>query len=134
MKEHKMNDRPSAGAPGRPDGSGACEASSDPTIRSTTHTSPGQELHIADLLSHGADHGLHLSDLVRLIGLPERVVRQQIEAERRAGALIVADNRRGYWIADNPAEVQRFVRSMQHRALEILRTVQAIRGAAGIGK
>ena len=56
----------------------------------------------------------------------------QIEQERRAGALIVADNKSGYWVTDDPAEAQRFARSMKHRAKEILRTARAIERGAGL--
>ena len=35
-------------------------------------------------------------------------------------------------MTDDPAEAQRFARSMQHRAREILRTARAIEEAAGI--
>ena len=63
---------------------------------------------------------------------PERLIRKEIEVERRAGALIISDNAHGYYLTDDPAEAQRFARSMQHRAREILRTARAIEGAAGL--
>ena len=67
-----------------------------------------------------------------MTGLDHRTIRAQIEQERRAGALIVADNKSGYWVTDDPAEAQRFARSMKHRAKEILRTARAIERGAGL--
>ena len=89
-------------------------------FQSTTSTSPGQGLHIADLLSHGADHGLHLSDLVRLTGLPERAVRRQIAAERKHGVMILTNCQNGYYLPGSPDDLRRFSRSMAHRANEIM--------------
>ena len=126
MKEHKMNDRPSVGAPGRPNGSGACEASSDPIAQSTTSTSPGQELHIADFLSHGPENGVTLRHLKTLTNLPGREIRRQIERERRSGCPIVSDCQRGYWLAETQAEIETFCRSMRARAAEIQRTAAAV--------
>ena len=100
--------------------------------QSTTATPAGQAIHIADFLSHGAENGVTLRHLEKLADLPGREVRRQIERERRAGALIISDNRNGYYLTDDPGEVQRFARSMQHRAREILRTARAIEGAAGL--
>ncbi len=87
---------------------------------------------IADLLSTGQQNAVPLRELVAYTGLPERAVRKQIERERRAGVLIISDNQHGYYLTDDPAEAQRFARSMQHRAREILRTARAIEGAAGL--
>lgn len=92
----------------------------------------GKRFPVADLLSCGAENGITLRHLAWLTNLPGREVRRQIERERRAGALIISDNQHGYFLADDPAEAQRFARSMRHRAREILRTAQAIEGAADI--
>ena len=59
-------------------------------------------------------------------------VRRQIERERRAGELIVSNNRDGYYLTDDPAEAQRFARSMRGRASEIVKTARAIEEAAGV--
>lgn len=89
-------------------------------------------MRIADLLSHGPENGVTLRHLEKLTDLPGREVRRQIERERRAGALILSDNKSGYFLSADPAEAQRFARSMKHRAREILRTARAIEGAAGL--
>ncbi len=89
-------------------------------------------MRIANLLSHGPENGITLRHLEKLFDLPGREVRRQIERERRAGELIISDNQHGYYLTNDPAEVQRFARSMKHRARQILRTARALERAAGI--
>lgn len=102
--------------------------------QSTTAPPRPQVVHIADLLPHGAENGVPLRLLENLTGWDGRTIRRQIERERRAGALIISDNQHGYFLTDDPAEAQRFARSMQHRAREILRTARAIEGAVVVGE
>lgn len=90
-------------------------------------------MQIADLLLDGPENGQTISDLQRLTGWKSREIRKRIEAERRAGALIVSNNRDGYYMTDDAAEALRFAHSMEHRAGEILKTARAIREAAGDG-
>ena len=99
---------------------------------STTAASGRQSGFVAGLLSYGAENGLTLKDLERITDWPGRTIRKAIEHERRAGELIISDNRNGYYLTDDPGEAQRFARSMRHRAGEILRTVRAIERAAGL--
>lgn len=89
-------------------------------------------MRIADYLCIGSDHAISLRDLASITDLPEREVRRRIEAERRSGALIVSDNRHGYWLTDDPGEAQRFARSMRHRAKQIRQIAAAIEKAAGL--
>lgn len=100
-----------------------------PGIHSTT-AAAGRQFKIVDLLSYGSENGVTLHHLEKMIGAPGREIRREIERERRAGALIVSDNRHGYYLADSPAEAQRFARSMRRRAAEISRTARAIEEAA----
>lgn len=51
-----------------------------------------------------------------------------ISAERRAGAAILSDNATGYYLPANEEEKARFVRSMRHRAKEILCAADAVEG------
>lgn len=87
---------------------------------------------IAGLLLYGPENGLTLKDLVHITQWPERAIRKEIEVERRAGALIMSDNRSGYFLTDDPAEAQRFAHSMLHRSREIARTARAVEKAAGL--
>lgn len=121
-----MNDkkraRPSVAAPERA-GAGKLLTECIPITKNTTQSEKGQWL-IAAFLLHGRENALR-----HLVAMTGWEIRKAIERERRAGALIVSDNRHGYWLA---AEAQKFARSMHHRAREILRTARAIEEAAGV--
>lgn len=99
---------------------------------STTGGADRQPGFIESLLLYGTENGQTISDLERLTGQRSREIRKQIEQERRAGALIISDNKNGYFLTDDPAEAQRFTRSMLHRSWEIARTARAIEKAAGL--
>ena len=49
-----------------------------------------------------------------------------IAAERRTGVAILSDNLTGYYLPANEEEKARFVRSMRHRAKEILLAADAV--------
>lgn len=104
------------------------------TTSTNEHTTPpaSRQFRIADFLAHGAEYGVTLHHLELMTGLTNREIRKQIEHERRGGALIISDNRHGYFLTDDPAEAQRFVRSMRHRAGQIIKTARAVEEAAGI--
>lgn len=75
-------------------------------------TSVGKSLHIFELLQTGAENGVTLRELVALTGMNERLVRFKIQQERKAGKLILSNNRDGYFLPETPEDVQRFARSM----------------------
>lgn len=108
-----------------------CETASSSISHSTTAAAVRQ-IRIADLLPHSAENGVNLHHLEKMTGLDGWKVRRQIERERRAGELIVSNNRDGYYLTDDPAEAQRFARSMRGRASEIVKTARAIEEAAGV--
>ena len=95
----------------------------------TRSVAPGQG-EISTVLGVGPNSAIKLSDLTRLVGRDERTVRLMIEAERRRYVQIVSDNARGYWISASQDETMRCVRSMRHRAAEILKTAQVLEDAA----
>ena len=109
----------------------AADNTSIPICNCTPNVATGQ-LAIADYLGHSRETARTGRELCAALDVDSRTLRQRIEAERRAGALIVADNASGYWLTADPGEAQRFARSMQHRAREILRTARAIERAAGL--
>lgn len=111
---------------------GCWQAPDNPHIDFTTGPKVGQAGIIAGLLLHGSENGLTLQDLRRITGWPERTIRKAIETERRAGTLIINDNRNGYFLTDDPGEAARFARSMKHRAAQIRKTTAAIEKAAGL--
>lgn len=98
----------------------------------TTAAADRQPGFIENLLLYGPENGQTLRDLVHITQWPERAIRKEIEVERRAGALIMSDNRSGYYLTDDPAEAQRFARSMHHRAAQIRQTATAVEKAAGL--
>ena len=88
-------------------------------------TKPGRFLFVFDLLHPGAENGTTLQELVKLTGQDERIVRRRIQAERKAGKLILSDCLHGYFLPENPSDVQRFARSMSRRAAEIASIARA---------
>ena len=61
-----------------------------------TTAAAGRQIKIADYLGHSQESAVTGRELCALTGLDHRTIRAQIEQERRAGALIVADNKSGY--------------------------------------
>lgn len=74
---------------------------------------------ISDLLHEGAEKGTTLAELVQLTGEDERSIRRRIQAERKAGKLILADCKNGYFLPTSTFDIQRFIRSMSRRSREI---------------
>ena len=81
---------------------------------------------IASLLMAGRENGLHLSELVQITGWTERDVRKSIHRERRNGCPICSNNRDGYYLPGSEAERASCVRSLRHRASEILKAAASI--------
>ena len=78
-----------------------------------TTAAAGRQIKIADYLGHSQESAVTGRELCALTGLDHRTIRAQIEQERRAGALIVADNKSGYWVTDDPAEAYEAARKLQ---------------------
>ena len=74
---------------------------------------------IFDLLHEGSKNGMTLTELVQLTGEDERTIRRRIQAERKAGKLILADCKNGYFLPTSTLDIQRFIRSMSRRSREI---------------
>lgn len=94
----------------------------------TTAADGGQEA-VSSLLLEGRSNALHLADLVRITGWPERDVRKAIQRERQRGSPILSDNKNGYFLPQSEAEKAQFVCSMRHRAKEILCAADAVERA-----
>ena len=91
----------------------------------------GRQRKVSDFLSHGRENAVPLRHLKKLLEVDGRTVRLMIQQERLAGTPICADNLTGYYLPSNEAEKTAFVRSMRHRAGEIMRTARAIEQAEG---
>ena len=83
-----------------------------------TTQGPGGQWKISDLLSCGRENAISCRELERLTGLDGRKV-----------APVLADNTTGYYLPAAEHERAACVRSMRHRAAEIMRTAEAIEGA-----
>ena len=123
MRDKKKNARPVAGTTEQ--AAGADFAGHVPNFDDTTDHKSTQS-GIASLLMHGAENGLHLSDLARLTGWTEREVRKVIHEERRKGVPILSNNKDGCYLPGNETERTHCVRSLRHRAHEILAAAEAI--------
>lgn len=123
--------RPTAATVKRATEPGANNHESPESSLNCTISGGGGQIQISDFLSHGQENGVTIHHLEKMTGLDSRTIRARIEAERRAGELIISNNKDGYYLTDDPAEAQRFARSMKHRAREILRTARAVEEAAG---
>ena len=74
---------------------------------------------ISDLLHEGEEKGTTLAELVQLTGENERSIRRRIQAERKAGKLILSDCKSGYFLPTSTLDIQRFINSMSRRSREI---------------
>ena len=120
----KESTRPEAATSGRAERESHC-GSGHSREQSTTAADGGQGV-VSSLLMEGRSNALHLADLVRLTGWPERDVRKAIQQERKQGSPILSDNRSGYFLPGNEQERALCVRSLRHRAHEILRAAACI--------
>ena len=121
--------RPGVGAPERVNGHRDNHLAM--SVKQSITAAPSGQLHIADYLSRGRGNALTRRDLERLTNLDGRSVRLLIERERRAGTPILADSTNGYYLPATNDERAACVRSLRHRAREILTTARAIEQAEG---
>ena len=99
--------------------------------KDSTTAAEVRQIQISELLPAGERNAVPLRHLVQLTGMNSRGLRRQIETERWRGLPICANNRTGYFIAENDEERRRFVQSMRSRAKEIETTAAAIEQAEG---
>lgn len=92
-------------------------------------TGGDKTLHISDLLHPGAENGVKLTELAALTNQDERIVRRRIQAERKAGKLILSDCLHGYFLPASEQEARRFILSMSGRASEIAAVSRAAEAA-----
>lgn len=90
-----------------------------------------RQIKISAFLSHGQENAIPRRELEKLTGMDGRTVRLMIEQERRAGTPICTNNLTGYYLPATEEERTACVRSMRHRAGEIMKTARAIEQAEG---
>ena len=123
MNDRKENARPAGGTAGQAERESHW-ASGNSHNDCTTWNGP-----VSRLLMHGQENGLHLSDLTKMTDRTEREVRMMIHSERRRGVPILSNNRDGYYLPGSDAERAQCVKSLRHRANEILKAASAIERA-----
>lgn len=106
-----------------------CKQSTTSKTNHSTNKTDSQTGNISQLLHCGAESALSRRYLMALTGYPDRVLRRQIEAERRQGVAILSDNLHGYFLPENQDEIDRCVQSLRSRAAEIEATALAIEKA-----
>ena len=97
-----------------------------------TTAAEGRQRKVSDFLSHGRENAVPLRHLKKMMETDGRTVRLMIQQERLSGMPICADNLPGYYLPATEEEKSACVRSMRHRAGEIMRTARAIERGAGI--
>lgn len=90
-----------------------------------------RQIKISAFLSHGQENAIPRRELEKLTGMDGRTVRLMIEQERRVGTPICTNNLTGYYLPATEEERTACVRSMRHRAGEIMKTARAIEQAEG---
>lgn len=93
-------------------------------------TTAGERQGVSAFLCYGESNAIPGRDLVKLLGLHDlRELTQMIEKARRNGVPICAScsDPRGYYIAETPEELERYLRSLDRR----LSNIRATRSACG---
>ena len=82
---------------------------------------------VRDALDFGRENAIPSKVLAEILGYRSvRDLQKQIERERAAGAVILSDpNGAGYYLSDDPAELQRFTRTLNARAANTIRAAQS---------
>ena len=125
MRTKKRNAPVGAATPARAAGNGLETLYPTKNYSTSSRKTPS----ISELLYTGAENGTTLRELVALTGMNERLVRLEIQRERKAGKLILSNNRDGYFLPERPEDVRRFARSMSRRAPEIASIARAAESA-----
>jgi len=105
----------------------ACDRATTSVFKFNTEGA-GRQCKVVNLLGQGAENAIPLRQLTAITGMKGRAIRKEIEVERRRGIPILSDNVNGYFLPADDGEREQFIKSMQHRALEIMRTARAIEG------
>ena len=124
------NTRPAGGTAERATETAAFSGAAISCNHSNT-TATGRQRKVSDFLSHGRENAVPLRHLKKLMETDGRTIRLTIQQERLAGTPICADNLTGYYLPATEEEKTTCVRSLRHRAEEIMKTARAIERAKG---
>lgn len=78
-------------------------------------------MNICDFIPTGKENAIRRDALVTMLNLPDRRVRNMIEAARKDGALILnAQDGAGYYMSEDVGELKRQLKRNNSRAMSIL--------------
>lgn len=114
--------RPTVAAAGQANGNAGSNFHEDFTPLATEKQSP-----IFDILPIGRERAISSEALAAVTGCKSvRELQKRIERERLAGAVILSDTHSGgYYRSNDPAELRRFVRTLNARAKNTLRAAES---------
>ena len=86
---------------------------------------------VRDSLGNGKENAIPSQVLAKYLGFRSvRELQKAVEAERAAGAVILCDSQgAGYYLSDDPAELQRFTRTLNARARTTLKAAESAQRA-----
>lgn len=85
---------------------------------------------IEDYLLRGRDSSIKIAHLEQITGLRARQISQAVQEARRRGVPVLSSSHPGgYFIAATEEEKKRFLKSMGHRAKEIIATLRCLEQA-----
>ena len=124
------NTRPAGGTAERATETAAFSGAAISCNHSNT-AAAGRQRKVSDFLSHGRENAVPLRHLKKVMEADGRTVRLMIQQERLSGTPICSDNATGYYLPSTADEKAACVRSMRHRAGEIMKSARAIEQAEG---
>lgn len=76
---------------------------------------------ITNFIPRGRENAVRRETLRTMLNMPDRTVRQMIEKARREGEIIInLGSGEGYYISDDPADIEKQLRMNNSRAMAIL--------------
>ena len=88
-------------------------------------------MNIAEFIPVGKENAISRSQLVKLTGLSDRIVRDMIALERRNTAILNLQNGAGYYIPSESekADLERFIKQEEARAKSIFWSLRGAKSA-----
>lgn len=89
------------------------------------------KMKVRDSLHYGKDNAIPAKMLAEALGFKTvRDLQKQVEKERAAGAVILSDpHGAGYYLSDDPDELQRFTRTLNARAKNTIKAAESAQRA-----
>lgn len=81
---------------------------------------------VVNHIPHGRENAEHLESLCSSLSMAPTAVKGAIRKARKEGVAILS-GREGYWISDDPEEIERFTAVMKSQAIARFATTKALR-------